>query len=395
MRSEVKTIKNMSYICLVCVIVLGLLACVGCSSNDDDPYPLAEVPDDSYSYPMSTVPDVSGSWILTGFDSSDSPLGGSESMSITQDSSDITVNLDGRIFEGSVTQENTIYFDGPCEDEAECDSMEMDGTVSEDTLSGIRILYKNEQPLDDEGTWTAVNGDGSESNPHGETLWFIDADGDSYGNINYQPIQSFTQPAGYVADNTDCNDNDGAIHPGATEICGDDKDNDCDGLSDCADADCYADDDCDGTGHRFTNMGDGTVKDNMSGLIWLKDANCSELAGTDSSGMIDWTTANEVAAVSLSHGTCGLTDGSSEGDWRLPTKEEWQAFYDSNYESPALSNTAGDNQWEEGDAFYGVQSGGYWSSTAFWVPTAWHVSMTDGNIHNISTASDGYVWPVR
>ncbi len=121
MRPEAKTIKNMSYICLVWVIVLGLLVCVGCSSDSssDDPYILA------------TVPDVSGSWILTGYDSSGSPLGGSEPMSITQDDSDITVNLDGRIFTGYVTQENTISFLGPCEDGSECDSMEMVRTVSE------------------------------------------------------------------------------------------------------------------------------------------------------------------------------------------------------------------------------------------------------------------------
>jgi hypothetical protein len=187
MRSEAKTIKNMNYICLVCVIVLGLLACVGCSSNDDDPYPLAEVPDDSYSYPMSTVPDVSGSWILTGFDSSGSPLAGSEPMSITQNDSDIIVNLDDRIFEGYVTQENTIYFDGPCEDGSECDFKEMDGTVSGDTMSGTWIDIKNEQPLDDEGTWTADKVGGS--NPAGDSDWFRDAVGVGYVNIEYKQIQ--------------------------------------------------------------------------------------------------------------------------------------------------------------------------------------------------------------
>jgi hypothetical protein len=376
--------KKIRYFFLLFCVVIGLTVIAGC----DNEHSRSETADGA------TVPDVSRSWILTIYDSSGSPLGGSEPMSIIQDDSDIFVNLDGRIFIGYVTQENTIYFLGPCEDGSECDSTEMDGTVSEDTLSGTWIDIKNGQLLGGEGTWTAVKEDGTESTPHGETWWYRDADGDSFGNINYQPIQSFTQPAGYVADNTDCNDNDSAIHPDADEICDDGKDNDCDRSVDCADSDC-PDDDCDGIGHRFKDMGDGTVKDNISGLIWLKDANCSEFAGTDSSGRADWITANEVAAVSLSDGICDLDDGSSEGDWRLPTKEEWQAFYDSNYESPALSNTAGDNQWEEGDAFYGVQSGCYWSSTAFWDPTAWHVSMTYGTVHNISTSSDGYVWPVR
>ena len=32
---------------------------------------------------------------------------------------------------------------------------------------------------------------------------------------------------------------------------------------------------------RFTDMGDGTIRDNVSGLIWLKDASCDNLPHTD------------------------------------------------------------------------------------------------------------------
>ena len=43
---------------------------------------------------------------------------------------------------------------------------------------------------------------------------------------------------GFCVSEGDCNDNNGAIHPGATEVCNDGVDNDCDGLVDAADPGC-------------------------------------------------------------------------------------------------------------------------------------------------------------
>lgn len=66
---------------------------------------------------------------------------------------------------------------------------------------------------------------------------------------------------------------------------------------------------------RYCDGGNGTVTDTVTGLIWLKQANCFP--------MTYWKHANEVANT-LASGSCGLTDGSSPGDWRLPTTLEWQ-----------------------------------------------------------------------
>ncbi|MDX5478531.1 MAG: putative metal-binding motif-containing protein, partial [Cyclobacteriaceae bacterium] len=60
------------------------------------------------------------------------------------------------------------------------------------------------------------------------TTYYKDADGDGFGDPN-QSQQSCTPLEGFVEDNTDCNDSDSTVNPGAVEICGDGIDNDCDG----------------------------------------------------------------------------------------------------------------------------------------------------------------------
>ena len=64
--------------------------------------------------------------------------------------------------------------------------------------------------------------------------WYGDADGDGYGGQRFT-LEACSPPDGYVDNDTDCDDLDGATHPGAEEICGDGVDNDC---SDAPEDDC-------------------------------------------------------------------------------------------------------------------------------------------------------------
>ncbi|MFI5172366.1 MAG: MopE-related protein [Chitinophagales bacterium] len=63
------------------------------------------------------------------------------------------------------------------------------------------------------------------------TTFYIDADGDAFGNADIFINSCLEIIAGYVLDSTDCNDANNLIYPGAIEIC-DYLDNDCDGIVD-------------------------------------------------------------------------------------------------------------------------------------------------------------------
>ncbi len=63
-------------------------------------------------------------------------------------------------------------------------------------------------------------------------IWWSDFDDDAFGDINGAVILADSRPDNFSFDNTDCDDTNASIHPGATEVLGDGKDNDCDGTID-------------------------------------------------------------------------------------------------------------------------------------------------------------------
>ncbi len=80
--------------------------------------------------------------------------------------------------------------------------------------------------------------DGIDNNCDGATddagegvgAWYADLDGDTYGDLN-SGVLACEQPAGTVADSTDCDDTEAASFPENQEVC-DEIDNDCDGRAD-------------------------------------------------------------------------------------------------------------------------------------------------------------------
>jgi photosystem II stability/assembly factor-like uncharacterized protein len=122
-----------------------------------------------------------------------------------------------------------------------------------------------------------VDDDCDSSIDEGVSLTFYrDADGDGFGNPAVT-ISACSAPAGYVANNTDCDDSSSQDHPGASEIVANGDDENCDGHELC-----YRDNDGDGYGTptaitsanlSCADAGESTV-----------DTDCDDASGQDHPG---------------------------------------------------------------------------------------------------------------
>ena len=166
---------------------------------------------------------------------------------------------------------------------------------------------------------------------------------------------------------------------------------------------------------RFTDNGDGTVTDNLTGLTWLKDAAFSVTtlsiwtpesnAGLPEArqGQITWHEALTYIGKLNSGDFNGVGDGNGGyEDWRLPNIRELGTLIHYGATNPAVPDTAGNGDWSEGMPFLGVKSYPYWSSTTGYRQglndDAWIVDFSDGDV-KFSTKDNvwmlSYVWPVR
>lgn len=150
---------------------------------------------------------------------------------------------------------------------------------------------------------------------------------------------------------------------------------------------------------RFTDNSNGTVTDNLTGLVWLKKVNC---VGTTR----DWSTALADIVQLNTNGTmngnnCGDTSnaGSNQTDWRLPNVRELFSVIDFQYTQPAVPNTTGGGNGTNDCPFTGIVTSYHWTSTSYndsFQDSAWYISLFYGFVaHDTKTTANKMVWAVR
>jgi hypothetical protein len=169
---------------------------------------------------------------------------------------------------------------------------------------------------------------------------------------------------------------------------------------------------CSLNGTRWCDNGDGTVTDLTTCLVWLQDASCvGPMPWADtvvSADTLEWGAVTLASilydgSTEFGGGDCGLSDNSSLGDWRLPTKNE---LYDLTHRTEPVRKPSYPR------AFTDIQWSRYWSSTthATYKANAWVLEFTPPPpINNVGMAYwakecfeppcpnpvRSYMWPVR
>jgi hypothetical protein len=166
---------------------------------------------------------------------------------------------------------------------------------------------------------------------------------------------------------------------------------------------CYNDDgtgiDCSGTGQdgeiqagvawpnpRFTDNGDGTITDKLTGLMWLKDASCIR----DKNWIVGIRAVTDFNSNPGNYSCDEYT--ATYDDWVLPNINEIESLINAGEANPAI--------WLNGQGFANVQTSNYkyyWSSTSSVSPNSYRylTNMFDGSIEKDSMYELWFIWPVR
>lgn len=126
----------------------------------------------------------------------------------------------------------------------------------------------------------------------------------------------------------------------------------------------------------YTDNGDGTITDNITGLMWVKDGNS---VGCNNGATLNWEGALNF---------CDTSTFAEYTDWRLPNVRELQSIVDYTKSGPSINTTY----------FLNTKITYYWSSTTpvGFTTNAWCVAFNQGDLTSAyNKINNAYVRPVR
>ena len=140
--------------------------------------------------------------------------------------------------------------------------------------------------------------------------------------------------------------------------------------------------------HSYTDLDNETVRDNVTGLEWVKDGNLIAARDPDfdqdetaGDGQVTWQHAREYIAL------LNNEQYLDHADWRLPTAKELATLVDAGTWLPAIDTTF----------FPDTLLANYWSSTlrCYGTGYAWKVCFYYGDVGYYDKAKCAYVRAVR
>ena len=273
------------------------------ADSDSDGYGDAATSTDACSAPSGFVAD--------GTDCNDADTGANPGA--TETCNGVDDNCDGTTDEASAIDATTWY--------ADADGDGYGSSTTPQTACSAGAGYVADDTDCDDSNASANPSateicDGIDNNCDGTTdvglllTWYADFDSDGYGSTTVSQ-EACTAPAAYVSDNTDCNDVDAAIHPGATEICdAADTDEDCDGAADDNDLEGAT-----GTTPYYPDLdGDGYGDQSDSGTGYCDDAGALVADNSDCDDSATGGAINPGATETWYDGTDSDCDGASDYD---------------------------------------------------------------------------------
>ena len=202
-----------------------------------------------------------------------------------------------------------------------------------------------------DGIDTNCDGEVDPPSSLGATDWFLDSDGDGYGDVGHTQRACSAPGPTWVSNDDDCNDDSSVSYPGAEEFC-DGLDNSCDGVVDPdtssdastwffdADGDAYGLDSvqtrsCEAPSREWADTGmdcDDTDETIFPGALEFCDGTDSDCDGFERSGIATFeaTTGDQVDVTTLLEGGVYVVRSEGElhvceGDWTAQIQVEFDS----------------------------------------------------------------------